>query len=57
MTKIESQRFWLVALLWAATVGLPIVFGCSSAEEPKTQQQIEESRSKHQETSRREWAG
>jgi hypothetical protein len=56
MTRKLSRQFWAVAM-WAAIIGLPNVCGCGSAEEPKTPEQIEESRLKHQETSRRELEG
>ena len=57
MTRKSSGRFWAVVVAWVATIGLTSVSGCTGAEEPKTPEQIEESRLKHQETSRREWEG
>ena len=57
MTRNCLQRLWSAALL-AAVLGLPLYVGCSpAAEEQKSPEQIEESRIKHQETSRREWEG
>ena len=47
------SRFWRVAAL-ATLLGLPAITGCGKAEQSKTQAQLEESRLKHQETSRRE---
>jgi hypothetical protein len=41
----------------AAMLALPFASGCGSAEEPKTLEQIEESRLKHIDASRKEHEG
>ena len=53
MTQNNMTRS-LAALLAAAAIGLPAAVGCSSAEAPKTPQQVEKARLQHLETSHRE---
>jgi hypothetical protein len=53
---VKLLRACSTSLLLFVTA-LPLVSACSSAEPPKTPEQIEESRAKHQEISRKEWEG
>jgi len=57
MTRNYFRRFWAATLMWFPLIAVPVTSGCETKEEPKTQQQIEESRIKHQEASRKEWEG
>ena len=50
----NNMKRSLAVLLAAVAIGLPAAVGCSSAEAPKTSQQVEEARIQHLETSHRE---